>query len=216
MEDTILDTLGNLRDLKSDMMDKGWCIDSFIFKYRLQEFIVLVKLYNENERVPEFASLKLEFLKRNDITDKLITPANAVKLLIDAKRLRTYFGIPFGTNVGDAIQSFYQTLSKFIPKEVSTGKTSDLEVAMVASLSESDRDDPNKIYCYSVKRNPEKSSGGYGKRSPYNDNKARILRPTLYEELRNEIHVSFRFSADPNKHEEDSTILYNWSQNISK
>ena len=86
---------------------------------------------------------------------------------------------------------------------------------MVASLSESDRDDPNKIYCYSVKRNPEKSSGGYGKRSPYNDNKARILRPTLYEELRNE-NTCFRFSADPNKHEEDSTILYNWSQNISK
>ncbi len=216
MEEILLNILGNFRDLKSDMIGKGWCIDSFVFKYNQQEYIVLVKLYMKDEKIPEFALLKLEFLKRNNITDKLITPANVVKLLIDAKTLRTYFGIPYGTNPGDAIQSFYQTLSKFIPKKVSTGKTSDLEVAMVASLSESDRDDPNKIYCYSVKRNPEKSSGGYGERSPYNDNKARILRPTLYEELKNEIHVSFRFSADPNKHEEDSTILYNWSQNISK
>ncbi|MES5896744.1 DUF6037 family protein [Bacillus cereus group sp. RP43] len=212
----MLNILGNFRDLKRDMMGKGWCIDSFVFKYNQQEYIVLVKLYMKDEKIPEFALLKLEFLKRNNITDNLITPANAVTLLTDAKTLTTYFDIPFGTNVGNAIQSFYQTLSKFIPKKVSTGKPSDLEAAMVASLSESDRDDPNKIYCYSVKRNSVKSNGEYGERSPYNDNKARILRPTLYEKLKTEIHVSFNFSADPNKHEEDGTILYNLSQNISK
>ncbi|WP_245916828.1 DUF6037 family protein [Bacillus fungorum] len=111
-----MNILSNFRDLKSDMIGKGWCIDSFVFKYNQQEYIVLVKLYMKDEKIPEFALLKLEFLKRNNITDKLITPANAVKLLIDAKALRTYFGIPFGTNPGDAIQSFYQTLSKFIPK----------------------------------------------------------------------------------------------------
>ncbi|MBV6681660.1 hypothetical protein KV563_26350 [Bacillus thuringiensis] len=197
------------------MVDKGWCIDSFVFKYKQQEYIVLVKLYMEDEKVPKFALLKLEFLKRNNISDKLITPANAVTFLIDAKTLRNYFGIPFGINVGDAIQSFYQQFSNFIPKKVNTDKAADLKMSMIASLSESDKDDPNKIYCYSVKRNSVKSNGEYGKRSPYNDNKARILRPTLYEKLKTEIHVSFNFSTDPNKHEEDGTILFKWSQNNS-
>lgn len=210
-----MDIFSNLKDLKNDMVDKGWCIDSFVFKYKQQEYIVLVKLYMEDEKVPKFALLKLEFLKRNNISDKLITPANAVTFLIDAKTLRNYFGIPFGINVGDAIQSFYQQFSNFIPKKVNTDKAADLKVSMIASLSESDKDDPNKIYCYSVKRNSVKSNGEYGKRSPYNDNKARILRPTLYEKLKTEIHVSFNFSTDPNKHEEDGTILFNWSQNNS-
>ncbi|PEX07129.1 hypothetical protein COD78_18115 [Bacillus cereus] len=210
-----MDIFSNLKDLKNDMVDKAWCIDSFVFKYKQQEYIVLVKLYMEDEKVPKFALLKLEFLKRNNILDKLITPANAVTFLIDAKTLRNYFGIPFGINVGDAIQSFYQQFSNFIPKKVNTDKAADLKVAMIASLSESDKDDPNKIYCYSVKRNSVKSNGEYGKRSPYNDNKARILRPTLYEKLKTEIHVSFNFSTDPNKHEEDGTILFNWSQNNS-
>ncbi|WP_256146729.1 DUF6037 family protein [Bacillus thuringiensis] len=210
-----MDIFSNLKDLKNDMVDKGWCIDSFVFKYKQQEYIVLVKLYMEDEKVPKFALLKLEFLKRNNISDKLITPANAVTFLIDAKTLRNYFGIPFGINVGDAIQSFYQQFSNFIPKKVNTDKAADLKMSMIASLSESDKDDPNKIYCYSVKRNSVKSNGEYGKRSPYNDNKARILRPTLYEKLKTEIHVSFNFSTDPNKHEEDGTILFKWSQNNS-
>ncbi|PQQ47630.1 hypothetical protein C6A34_11935 (plasmid) [Bacillus thuringiensis] len=211
-----MDIFSNFKNLKNDMVDKGWCIDSFVFKYKQQEYIVLVKLYMEDEKVPKFALLKLEFLKRNNISDKLITPANAVTFLINAKTLRSYFGIPYGTNVGDAIQSFYQKFSNFIPTKVSTDKAADLKVAMITSLSECDKDDPNKIYCYSVKRNSVKSNGEYGKRSPYNDNKARILRPTLYEKLKTEIHVSFNFSTDPNKHEEDGTILFNWSQNSSK
>ncbi|WP_269667549.1 DUF6037 family protein [Bacillus cereus] len=109
------------------------------------------------------------------------------------------------------MQSFYRQRSLYIPTEVNTEKTPDQKVAMVESLSTSDKDDPNKIYCYSVQRNPEKQSGGYGERSPYNDNKARLLRPALYEKFKNEIHVSFKFSANPKKHEEDDTILYNWA-----
>ncbi|WMS85363.1 DUF6037 family protein (plasmid) [Bacillus wiedmannii] len=66
---------------------------------------------------------------------------------------------------------------------------------MVESLSKSDKDEPNKIYCYSVRRNSETKSGGFGKQSPYNDNTERILRLTLYKELRDDIHLRFNFSA---------------------
>lgn len=48
---------------------------------------------------------------------------------------------------------------------------------MVNSLSQSDAEDPNKIYCFSVKR--------ICKRSPFNNNKARLLRPKLYKKITN-------------------------------
>nr|WP_033707408.1 DUF6037 family protein [Bacillus mycoides] len=210
----MLAILSNLKDLKSDMEKKGWCIDSFLFKYKTQEYIVLVKLYIEGKGPvkPKYALVQLEFLKKGNINDRLPVPANSASLLTEASILRDYFGIDFGTSVGDAIQSFYRQLSLYIPTEVSTKKTTDQKAAMVESLSKSDKDDPNKIYCYSVRRNSETKSGEFGKRSPYNDNKARILRLTLYNELKNDIHLSFNFSADPKKHEEDDTILYNWGQ----
>ncbi|WP_413575415.1 DUF6037 family protein [Bacillus thuringiensis] len=197
------------------MEKKGWCIDSFLFKYKMQEFIVLVKLYinGKGPVKPKYALLQLEFLKKGNINDKLLVPANSASLLEDASTLRDYFGIDFGTDVGDAIQSFYRQLSLYIPTEVNTKKTTDQERAMVESLSNSDKDDPNKIYCYSVRRNSETKSGRFGERSPYNDNKARILRPTLYNKLKNDIHLSFNFSADPEKCEDNDTILHNWAKN---
>ncbi|UYX55962.1 DUF6037 family protein (plasmid) [Bacillus thuringiensis] len=211
----MLAILGNLKDLKNDMEKKGWCIDSFLFKYKMQEFIVLVKLYinGKGPVKPKYALLQLEFLKKGNINDKLLVPANSASLLEDASTLRDYFGIDFGTDVGDAIQSFYRQLSLYIPTEVNTKKTTDQERAMVESLSNSDKDDPNKIYCYSVRRNSETKSGRFGERSPYNDNKARILRPTLYNKLKNDIHLSFNFSADPEKCEDNDTILHNWAKN---
>ncbi|MGR9632865.1 DUF6037 family protein [Bacillus cereus] len=90
-----MNILGNFRDLKSDMIGKGWCIDSFVFKYNQQEYIVLVKLYMKDEKIPEFALLKLEFLKRNNITDKLITPANAVKLFNRCEDIENIFWYSF-------------------------------------------------------------------------------------------------------------------------
>ncbi|HDR4448827.1 TPA: hypothetical protein QCQ08_001434 [Bacillus cereus] len=211
----MLAILSNLKDLKSDMEKKGWCIDSFLFKYKTQEYIVLVKLYIEGKGPvkPKYALVQLEFLKKGNINDRLPVPANSASLLTEASILRDYFGIDFGTSVGDAIQSFYRQLSLYIPTEVSTKKTTDQERAMVESLSNSDKDDPNKIYCYSVRRNSETKSGRFGERSPYNDNKARILRPTLYNELKNDIHLSFNFSADPEKCEDNDTILHNWAKN---
>lgn len=42
--------LENLKYLKKDMEAKGWVIDSFIFRYNDEDFIVLIKLFAENEK----------------------------------------------------------------------------------------------------------------------------------------------------------------------
>ena len=73
----------NLKLLKLDMKDKGWVIDSFYFRYKQQNYIVLVKLFEKEEKVPEYALLKLELLKENDFSDMLAVYANSVKLYTD-------------------------------------------------------------------------------------------------------------------------------------
>lgn len=64
--------LENLKSLKEDMKNKGWTICSFIFKYKNKNYIVLVKRFvGSVKRISEYALVKLEFIKENDLTDLL-------------------------------------------------------------------------------------------------------------------------------------------------
>ncbi len=53
----------NSKSLKMDMEEKGRWIDSFLFRYKQQDFVVLVKLYEDDEVKPDYALLKIEFFK---------------------------------------------------------------------------------------------------------------------------------------------------------
>ena len=50
-----------------------------------------------------------------------------------------------------------------------------LILPVVQSLSKSDSEDPSKIYCNKVRRNPNN-----GHRSEFNADKTKLLRPSLY------------------------------------
>ncbi|HCH2711673.1 TPA: hypothetical protein NKT40_004632 [Vibrio parahaemolyticus] len=204
-----MNVLENLRVLKTDMESNGWVIDAFPFTFKAVDYIVLVKLYDKNDaKRPEHALLELEFLKKNDISDNLVAPANTRKLLITAQELRTYFGIEWSENLRDILSQFYEYLSNFIPLTVGLHRTQEVDVAMVESLSKSDSEDPRKIYCFSAKRNSNNRN-----RSPYNDNKTRILRPILYSKLSSDPQVSFNYSLDEDKKKSDSEIISNFSSN---
>jgi len=81
-----------------------------------------------------------------------------------------------------------------------------MKEAMVTSLSRSDSQDPNKRYCYGVRRNPEGE-----KRTPFNDNKTRLLRATLYSEFSSDQSISFCYSTDVNDQKSDAEIIANFS-----
>lgn len=85
------------------------------------------------------------------------------------------------------------------------------KVAMVRSLSNSDSEDPNKIYCTKVRRNPV-----WNKRSEFNADKTKLLRGALFEHFRNDIGVSFCYSADKTEENDNDTILRNFANNGSK
>lgn len=200
--------LSNLKDLKIDMVKKDWTICSFLFKYKSVDYIVLIKRFvGKEKRVNQYALVKIHFMKRNDLEDGLEVEANSNNLIIDAKILRQYFGIEYQKNLGDILKQFTETFGKAIPKNVSNYISDEERVAMVCSLSRSDSEDPKKIYCNKIKRNANGQ-----KRSEFNSDKTRLLRPFLYENFVNEPNVSFCYSNDSDKENDDSTILCNFSK----
>lgn len=113
------------------------------------------------------------------------------------------------------MQQFYAYLASYIPTEVSNGKSDREKECMVSSLSRSDGEDENKIYCYDIKRNPIVNNKQYV-RSIYNDNKTRLLRPTLYEEYKDDNTISFCYSNDEEKEKSDREIKFNFAKNQDK
>lgn len=200
--------LSNLNELKNNMVSNNWTICSFLFKYKLVVYIVLVKRFvGKEKRENKYSLVKLHFMKSDDLNDDLEIEANSYSLLIDARTLRQYFGIEYKDNLGDILKQFTETFGKQIPLKIPNNISDQEKGALVKSLSISDSEDPNKIYCYSVRRNP---SGG--RRSDFNSDKTKLLRPTLFKEFENEPSVSFCYSDDPLKEKDDSTILYNFSK----
>jgi hypothetical protein len=200
--------LENLKSLKEDMKNNGWTICSFLFKYKNKNYIVLVKRFvGSVKRISEFALVKFEFMKETDLTDLLEVEANSNRLLIDAKTLREYFGIEYSNNLGDIINQFSNQLGDSIPKNIKMNISDIEKQAMVRSLSISDSEDPEKIYCTMVRRNPEGE-----KRSEFNSDKTKLLRGELFKYFKDDESISFCYSKEPEKENDDVTILKNFSK----
>jgi len=216
----MVNVFNNLKLLKQDMILANWNIDSFCFKYKKQNYIVLVKLFDLNEKKPKYALLKLEFLKSDDFNYNLCVYANSNDLLdpttgasIDAKILRIFFGIEYRKNLGEIISQFKQHLATFIPDKVIRTKTKEQIKAMYESLNKTSSEDPNRKYCFAVKRNSLKNNGKSGERSQHNDIKTRLLRPNLHKRLESDKSLSFCYSTIPEDEKSDEDIISSWAKN---
>lgn len=199
--------LENLKLLKEDMIKNGWTICSFIFTYKRIEYIVLVKRFVGTEkRVNKYALVKLHFIKSKNLDDDLQVGANSSGILIDARQLREYFEIEYNENLGDILQEFIERLGTFIPTSIPSNVSEIEKNAMIQSLSKSDSEDPSKIYCNKVRRNPNN-----GHRSEFNADKTKLLRPSLYTYFSNDESISFCYYSDERMENDDETILKNFS-----
>lgn len=198
--------LENLKPLKYDMEKNNWIISSFCFNYNNVSYIALVILYLPGEGHDKYALLQIDFIKE-DGGEHLLVPANSNGLIGDAKTIRCFFNIDYGDKLGDLLKSFYNHLGKQIPSSVPVKVSAAEKKAMIKYLSESDSENPNKIYCYMVKRNPKKADGTSMTRSPFNDNKTKLLRPDLYHKLSKDKTISFCYSEDESKEKTDAEIL---------
>lgn len=189
------------------MVAKKWTICSFIFVYKRVEYIVLVKRFvGREQRIEEYALVKLHFIEADNLYHELQVEANSQRLIVEARTLREFFGIEYGDNLGNILKQFTNQLDESIPKKVPEQRTAAEQAALVNSLSRSDAENPNKIYCYGVKRN---SNGG--QRSEFNSDKTKLLRPDLFRYFENDTSISFCYSDDINKENNDSEILRKFS-----
>lgn len=203
----------NLKKLKNDMEEKGWVMDSFLFRYKNINYIVLVKLYAEDEKKPKYALLKLEFIQQDDFNNRLCIPTNSngfMTEIVSIIVIKNFFRVEYQENLGNFKDQFQEYLAGFIPAEVLENKNDTERRAMVIDLSESDSENPNKLYCTSVMRNPE-VNGRQKERSIYNDNKTRLLRPELYREYAKERTISFRYSENPDDEKTTAEIMKNFA-----
>lgn len=200
--------LENLKQLKNDMQSKGWTICSFLFYYKRIEYIVLVKRFvGAEKRVNQYALVKLHFMKTSNLSDDFPVEANIHGLITDPRTLRKYFGIEYSENLGDILKQFTENLGKVIPTNMPENISALEKNAMVRSLSRSDSEDPNKIYCNKVRRNPEG-----GQRSEFNSDKTKLLRPSLFANFCNDKSISFCYYADKSMENDDATIMHNFSK----
>lgn len=183
----------NLPFLLNDMEKKEWIIDSFLFKYKKEQYIVILTLYGDKERKPgKYAKAKVEFVKNNNTN-------NSIKGYIDFYEVRfnnvkdfcDFFGVESGNAMRDLFKDFSQVFSDFIPKEKIILK-SDTERKLIGSRAEGNN--PNAVYCYDIRRNGRKTDGSPNERSIENSNKAQSLLPELYEQFFREKNLSFYFS----------------------
>ena len=201
--------LSKLKQLKEDMEENEWTITSFLFTYKSIKYVVLVKRFIDNVKKRDpYALVKLDFFKANDLSCTLSAEANSKKILIDARTLREYFGIEYSENLGDILMQFSKRFGEFIPVSVPL-QFSELEVGLIIkSLSKGDSEDPNKVFCYKVRRNPKGQM-----RSLYNADKTKILRLPLFNYFKDDKSISFCYSTEKKDENDDATILYNFSIN---
>lgn len=201
--------LSKFKQLKEDMEKNDWTITTFLFTYKSIKYVVLVKRFIDNVKKRDpYALVKLDFFKANDLSCTLSAEANSKKILIDARTLREYFGIEYSENLGDILMQFSKRFGEFIPVSVPL-QFSELEVGLIIkSLSKGDSEDPNKVFCYKVRRNPKGQM-----RSLYNADKTKILRLPLFNYFKDDKSISFCYSTEKKDENDDATILYNFSIN---
>lgn len=204
--------LENLQELKKDMVSKKWTISSFLFTYKRIDYIVLVKLFVKNEsKKNKFALLKLHFMESKNLNNDLEVEANIQGLLIGAKIIRNFFCIEYSENLGKILKEFAVYLNKSIPIKMNNSISDIEKAAMINSLSKSDSENPNKLYCYKIMRNPEGKQ-----RSPFNEDKTKLLYMKLFKYFEKDPTISFCYTEDKGKEKSISEIIQNFTINNNK
>ncbi|MED5244988.1 DUF6037 family protein [Priestia sp. LL-8] len=206
--------LENLKVIRDELKERNWAVDAFLFQYKKQEYVVLVKVYSDREKKEStYAIVKLEFIKKRHKNENFCTYADLYKIHIpDMKSFREFFGIEYKENLGDVIQQFTQYFSTFIPNQLMANKETSLKNSITEYLNKTDSESSTGIYCIGVKRNGIKKDGTSGKRSPENNQKAALLKPELFNKLMDDTTISFCFSEDPTRENTDEDILLRWAE----
>lgn len=197
----------NLRALRNAMTQRGWVVACFPFTFKSREYFVLPRRYIEQQSPPKGMLLELTFADRDNLARTLSAPANSYRIDITAQEIREYFGIEWAPNLSELLMEFYAYLGTVIPTALPESLTDEERAAVLPLLSGGDSRDPDRLYCFALRRNGNKSNGEPIARSEFNAQKAELLRPSLFERLKDDPFVSFCFSLEASDERSDAEIL---------
>ena len=195
----------NLPNLLSIMEKKGWIIDSFLFKYKKEDYVVILKLYSDAERKPsKHAKVKLEFIRANNINESIHAYADFYEVHFNSiDEFSVFFNVERGNANRNLFKDFSEIFSGYIPDEKHEEKHG---IIQQIQGSRCEGNNPNAIYCYDVRRNGE-TDGRKNTRSKANSNKAYTLRRSLYEKYKEDKNLSFFFSDKLEDERTDEEII---------
>lgn len=193
------------------MKKKKWIIDSFFFSYKNKDYIVILKLYRQNEKRPsKHAKAMVEFINRENVNVSIKGYIDFYNVHFNnAYEFCDFFGVEKGNANRDLFEDFSVIFSHYIPPEKILTKTFE-ERQLIGRRVEGNN--PNAIYCFAVRRNGTKEDGTPNERSIENSNKAEILRPNLYEKYYRDTNLSFFFSDDSTEERTDSEIMESYAK----
>jgi hypothetical protein len=107
----------NLPKLLSSMEKKEWVIYGFLFNYKKEDYVVILKLYSDTERKPsEYAKVKLEFIRANNINESIQTYADFYEVYFNSlDKFANFFNINRGSANRNLFVDFSEIFSTFIP-----------------------------------------------------------------------------------------------------
>lgn len=195
----------NLPKLLNSMRAKEWIIDSFIFKYKEENFIIILKTYQESEKKPHpYAKAKLEFIRETNVEESIFAYCDFYEVKFHSvDEFVEFFKIAKGNADRKLFKDFSEIFAGYIPSEKNENKS--YELTKIQG-SRCEGNDPNAIYCYDVRRNGS-TDGHKHKRSIENSNKAQTLRPFLFNKYKADDNLSFYFSPDENDDKTDEEII---------
>ncbi|HFC6370171.1 TPA: DUF6037 family protein [Neisseria lactamica] len=197
----------NLKDLLNDMRSKNRIIEAFPFNYNQRQYAVILTRYKPNEPRLDYAQAKLEFFNLNS-ENSIFAYADFYEVHFkNATDFINFFEINVQTGAA-TIREIFQSFSIFFADFIPTQTKKDLDIVykrIVATRLEPNS--PNTIYCYDVRRNGKNKAGNPNHRSVENNEKAKILRPGLYEKFKADSNYSFFFSDNPSDEKTDAEII---------
>lgn len=197
----------NLKDLLNDMRSKNRIIEAFPFNYNQRQYAVILTRYKPDEPRPNYAQTKLEFFNL-DSENSIFAYADFYEVHFkNATDFIIFFKINVqtsATTIREIFQSFSNLFADFIPTQ--TKKDLDIVYKRIVA-TRLEPNSPNAIYCYEVRRNGKDKAGKPNRRSVENSEKAKILRPKLYEKFKADSNYSFFFSDNPSNEKTDAEII---------
>ncbi len=132
-----------------------------------------------------------------------------------AREIMDSFHVNNNPGVKGFFCAFYDEFNSAMPEEYRPPENIHIRNEAVAQLSRRDRDDPNAIYCFGVKRNG-KRNGIQTYRTSFNENKTKLLRPDLYNLLSDDRTISFCYSNNPADECQNGAILVKLNKSDSQ